>query len=337
VAIHRNSWVSEAARVVRRGAWVASYVIGQAGRRIARDPRPWVLAYHGVIASRRHPVLDRFAVTADVFQDHLRQLGRFVDFTDSTHLLRPSGGGRPKVLVTFDDAFESVYINARPILRELGIPAVVSAVASLIDTGHTIWSLEIDVLLMYAGNRAIEIPMPTGERRTWPLGSPAERESARLAARRAAYAGGGDFPLRLTADLTAQVGAERLDEALRDLRHLRIMTSAQLRDLAHDGFEIGAHGHHHLDLASLPGPLLEQETAGARDALRAKLGGVAPNVFCIPYGSASPDVSAAIRAAGFTLCLTTDPGRVGDDRWALPRFDGAVSTAELFGAVARAS
>jgi len=77
-----------------------------------------VLCYHGVTASQR---------TAFAWQ--MRQLvGRCVDLSDPARPPRPRRG-RYHVCVTFDDALACLLENAVPVLRELGIPAVVFAIA----------------------------------------------------------------------------------------------------------------------------------------------------------------------------------------------------------------
>ncbi|MEQ1831110.1 MAG: polysaccharide deacetylase family protein, partial [Pirellula sp.] len=56
--------------------------------------------------------------------------------------------GKPALLITFDDAYRSVYTNALPMLREEGIPAVFFVNAALIGNR----TLSTDNLVTYIAN-----------------------------------------------------------------------------------------------------------------------------------------------------------------------------------------
>ena len=57
--------------------------------------------------------------------------------------------GKPRVLITFDDAYRSVYTEALPVLQERNIPAVFFVSAGLIGNQ----SLSTDNLITYIANR----------------------------------------------------------------------------------------------------------------------------------------------------------------------------------------
>lgn len=96
-----------------------------------------VLSYHE-IADKADALTPAYAVTPTNFlrqMDWLRNHGyRFVSVDD---LLASRAGKRPlpdkAVLVTFDDAYQSVYVHAWPVLQMFRIPAVVSVVGSWLD------------------------------------------------------------------------------------------------------------------------------------------------------------------------------------------------------------
>lgn len=96
-----------------------------------------VLSYHE-IADKADALTPAYAVTPTNFlrqMDWLRNHGyRFVSVDD---LLASRAGKRPlpekAVLVTFDDAYQSVYVHAWPVLKMFRIPAVVSVVGSWLD------------------------------------------------------------------------------------------------------------------------------------------------------------------------------------------------------------
>jgi hypothetical protein len=198
-----NSVIAKPRQLAARSVAQFGYGTGMYLRRLVSDPRPIILTYHGVIEATGDPVLDRFCISARTLRSQLEQLGKVVDFVDVDGLLAPTRRGRPAVLLSFDDGFRSVHQIARPILRALGIPAIVSVAAGLVDTDRTIWSLEIDVLLLAGDWDAIDVPV-NGARHRFHLRNPVERERARRFARETAWAGGGDVPLQLVDDLIAQ-------------------------------------------------------------------------------------------------------------------------------------
>lgn len=78
-----------------------------------RGQPPVVLCYHGIP--------DRLA---DAFAEQMRHLASRYELVGPDRLAA-SGGGRPRILVTFDDALISLRRNAFPVLASLNIPCVV--------------------------------------------------------------------------------------------------------------------------------------------------------------------------------------------------------------------
>lgn len=103
--------------------------------------------------------------------------------------------------------------------------------------------------------------------------------------------------------------------------HLR---AGQIRTLASEGMEIGAHTIDHPDLTLLQGPRLAQEIGLPQSAL-SRLSGSSITAFAYPSGRLDGRVEAVVRAAGYRVAVTTVPRRLGTgpgvgDRLALPRF-----------------
>ena len=81
----------------------------------------------------------------------------------------------------------------------------------------------------------------------------------------------------------------------------------QVRKLIAAGWEIGAHTISHVDLTTLDPARLRQEVAGSRAAIRRRFG-VPVNAFCYPAGRYNAQVVAEVKAAGFTMATTENPG-----------------------------
>jgi peptidoglycan/xylan/chitin deacetylase (PgdA/CDA1 family) len=85
------------------------------------------------------------------------------------------------------------------------------------------------------------------------------------------------------------------------------MTADQLRQVETLGVHIGAHTVHHAPLAKQPANRLAPEIAGSKAELERVLGHPVQD-FAYPFGSHSPAVEAAVKAAGFRSAVTTEYG-----------------------------
>ncbi len=146
-----------------------------------------------------------------------------------------------KLVITFDDGYRDNYLNAAPILKELGLPA-----SFFVTTG-------------FIGNETIAwwdekyLPSPA-----W-------------------------------------------------------MSWEEVRKLANDGFDVGAHTVTHADLGTLSEPEIRREVENSRDALTSELGGEPVSLFAYPYGGKENITESGrriIQDAGFQCCLSCFGGTV---------------------------
>ena len=97
----------------------------------------------------------------------------------------------------------------------------------------------------------------------------------------------------------------------RSPQRFRAMRWAQVRSLAEQGFEIGSHGMTHANLARLPLDRARWEIEESRALLERRLGRPV-RCFAYPFGAPAditPEVRAAIRAAGYGLIASAYGGR----------------------------
>jgi peptidoglycan/xylan/chitin deacetylase (PgdA/CDA1 family) len=85
------------------------------------------------------------------------------------------------------------------------------------------------------------------------------------------------------------------------------LTWRDLRDLRRDGFTIGSHTVHHLDLTTLPTAQAWLELTQSRETLEKHLGSPV-YWFSYPAGAEDPTVVRLIRRAGYLLAVTTRRG-----------------------------
>ena len=91
-----------------------------------------------------------------------------------------------------------------------------------------------------------------------------------------------------------------------------LMSLAQLQQWQAAGMEIGAHSRSHPHLPACNDAQLQDEVAGSKAELEARLSGPITQ-FCYPYGDHDDRVVQAVRQAGFAAATTTQRGRVQAD------------------------
>jgi peptidoglycan/xylan/chitin deacetylase (PgdA/CDA1 family) len=292
----------------------------------------FILTYHDVLGEGEEPdALDWPSLRLPLrsFEREMAYLARRFHPQPLGELLRQLERGRVDplgVVVTFDDGCHGVLVHALPVLQRLGIPAAV-----FVATSHCGAPLESEVPHFQALEVALRL---SGERRLdlgfWgepplPLATPDDRNRCLELVK-------GKLKLAPEADrrrwheevlAALRVSPREIREYAAGEERFRTLSWEELRRLAAVGVTIGSHSRSHRTLSRLGPEELEDEIAGARDDLRARLGLVeAP--FAYPYGgiahigAAAPEVA---RRAGHSCALSTIPGgnTASTDRFLLHR------------------
>lgn len=284
-----------------------------------------VLCYHRVVASdeRRKAGLNvGEGITAATFEAQIRFMLRHFEAVSPSTAALPAAGGRPRFAVTFDDGYADNHDVAAPVLLRLGVPAAFYVVSECVGSGRRFWwdrlaafvresplaSLRSRDLLPEAVSLPPELPLHDDFERsvaTDQLGAairqldPAQVEPALD---------------RLRVALEAEDAPQPGD---------RLMDWADVRRLADQGFEIGAHSADHVNLARLDDASLERQVAGAKRRIETETGRTAAT-FAYPYGGPANYSRAtmdAVRRAGYRAAFTAISGVVtgGQDVTELPR------------------
>ena len=102
---------------------------------VPRRPGVVILAYHRV-GGETSQELD---LPTDAFEYQMRYLKEYHRVVSLDHLIEKEGGhswAEDVSVVSFDDGYEDVYVNAFPVLRKYGIPAVMYLSTEFIETGR---------------------------------------------------------------------------------------------------------------------------------------------------------------------------------------------------------
>lgn len=99
-----------------------------------------------------------------------------------------------------------------------------------------------------------------------------------------------------------------------------LLSADQLRAMAGEGWDIGAHTVTHGNLTTLDAEGMAREVAGCRSQMERLLDRPVTS-FCYPSGMVDSKARNAVERAGFSLAVTTEKGRVhsGADPFLLPR------------------
>ncbi len=209
---------------------------------------------------------------------------------------------RPLLAVTFDDGQRDNYEHARPVLAQYGVHASFFIVADATEHDRTLWHDRIAyaVSSLLKRDRAAAAPL------LQQLGVSADDPDPQNAA---------VARVKLMTPETRDVWVGRVEDSAGGNCRPEwdgMMRWEELRTLHDEGHEIGSHSHSHAILPLVSDVQLEQEIAGSRQTLRAKLGFEIQS-FCYPNGDHDERAVKAVERAGYRHAVTTRYGINGDN------------------------
>ena len=250
-----------------------------------------LLAYHNVVPRGEAPVGDlSLHLARDAFAAQLDRLMETHDVVPLADAVRLAGrrGGRPRVAITFDDAYRGAVTAGVAELAARGLPATIFVVPGRVGGGSFWWDA---------------------------LGAPAAFRGRALTDAR-----GEDGAVRR---LAREIGSSEIDVP----PHALPASEDELRAAADGaGITFGSHTWSHPNLAALSADEVERELRDSLDWLRARFPSTAIPWLSYPYGLASPAVARAAAAAGYEGALRVEGGWMRGapaDRFAVPRLNVA--------------
>lgn len=274
-------------RILERAA-VSSGLLRLASRR--RMGRTIVLAYHNVVETAAGSRADRsLHIPLQRFRAHLDAIERYCDVVSLAELTPATRSGRPRVAITFDDAYRGAVRLGLAELRRRGLAATVFVPPGFIPDATFWW----DDLARGGGL--------TDESRSAALdeGRGRDAEVRRL--------------------WTGQTTAPRAptDERCCTIEELRVaVTSGPV--------SLGSHTWSHPNLTRASPDELADELSRPLAWLREHFAEASLPAISYPYGLESEAVCAAARDAGYSLGFRVDGGWMPEpagDRFALPRLN----------------
>ncbi len=273
---------------------------------LARRRQTVILTFHRFSSDRTGDSRGMSIATFAECLEFLTRHYRVVSLDEMTGAFQ-RGEARPNTaVVTIDDGYHEVFSLAAPVLRHYGVPASVFVVSDFIDGRMWLWPDRFrfvfeqapvgQVVIRHRGSfRLIEIRTELDRRRAeefW-------RE----------YAKG--MPAAERDELLGEVAeACRVELPASPPDQYRSMTWAQLRALAAEGFEIGAHTRTHDIFSRLDRNRLRDEIAGCKEHIEQNLG-LTVRHFAYPNGRKqdyTAESVAEVARAGYRAAVTMIAG-----------------------------
>ena len=291
-----------------------------------------VLMYHRVLSAEAraqtasHP---GYVVSASTFARQMACLkGRFTVLSER-EFVGHLDEGRPfadsSCLITFDDGWHDNLTHALPVLRHHRLPAVVYLPVHFIGTRRLFWREALTHLVLRALHGLREGRDSDGR-------TQGALEALGLGQ---VLAIADPDPRAAVVEAVAQQAHRRMDgddAVLRPLEQALDVRCADLptpdtflswddvRHMSREGIAFGGHGVEHRLLGELPAVEAEHEVRESMTLIAARTGSP-PLGFSYPNGSHTSEVVEMVKAAGYRVAFTTEPGAVDarDDRFRIRR------------------
>lgn len=273
--------------LVRSGTTAISRLLRSSGRLI--------LAYHNVVPDDAPACGDPSVhLSRRRFAEQLDQLLRTHELVSLERLLSAEageGGGRPRVAITFDDAYRGAVLIGGEELARRGLPATVFVCPGWLGGRSYWWDT---------------VAEPDGS----PL-SPARR----------------DFFLKQLRGEDGQIRTWARTHGLRERCVGEWMRTATVQELEHatrgSELTLAAHTWTHPNLSRLSESELSPELDRPLEWLRTHFQASAVRWLAYPYGLHSPMVEMAVRKAGYIGAVRVEGGWVSEhpSNWLLPRIN----------------
>jgi peptidoglycan/xylan/chitin deacetylase (PgdA/CDA1 family) len=261
-------------------------------------------------------------VSPQTLDMHLGLLRRYMAIVHLDEWLRSAAAGEnlPHLAcaITFDDGWQDNFEYAFPVLRRHGAPATIFLVSGMIGTGREFWPNRL-VRLLAQSPPGAGLPAPLQA-----VLSPA-LERARSAGR------WSHEDLDRAVVLAKQLPEAELEELLAaapatglapSVTQRAVLNEAELRAMGASGLvRFGSHTRNHCRFrGELGAEVLEQEIAGSRADIAARVGEAAVGIFCYPNGDTTPAAVETVRRH-YMAAVTTQRGwyHAGADRFLMRR------------------
>jgi peptidoglycan/xylan/chitin deacetylase (PgdA/CDA1 family) len=209
------------------------------------------------------------------------------------------------ILLTFDDGFQDVYVNAVPVLEEFHLKATFFIIGDTLDSGNAPWLHSIYEIFDSEPLERITSALTKALPR---VGWTDFRSKRMLLNRVRGFFFDDELDRRSRRDMLTELRRELGYSA--DTRSKQYMDSATVRNLLAKGFEVGCHSMYHEYLSRLSDIELACDIDRSFDVI-SEACGREPKAFCYPFGNGASWNTRVVRnlaAKGYETACSTLPG-----------------------------
>jgi peptidoglycan/xylan/chitin deacetylase (PgdA/CDA1 family) len=269
-----------------------------------------ILMYHGVSSRRKHQGITNYLnlhVHVDDFRSHMHYLTRTYRILSLSEMASAMSSGRKlqgtSVAVTFDDGYKNNFTNAIPLLKDLEIPATFFLTTDTIETGLPLWFDVIEHVVNKCSRSEITLPSMN---ESYDLSTLDSKKIADRTIKRFAKSLSRTERDAFVAELRE---ACRVTDTDYDQDYLP-MSWSDVKELAREGFSLGAHSTDHTWLMNMSDDELNAEIASAREIVEEK-SKASVSSYAYPFGMPEDydqRAKAACRQNGFACAVTAMGG-----------------------------
>ena len=333
------------ARGQGKRAILAAAIERSGGWRLLEDwaarPGLAVLNYHRIANPTTDPLYRPIiSATPDEFEAQMTLLKTRFDLIDHDELLRMACSGfssvRPRILVTFDDAYLDQFEHAAPVLRRLGIPAILFVPTGFVERPRLPWWDAVSWCLRQTRESHLEFTYPEA---IVFQADPTQGHEAAIPVWIARLFSARPFDENRLNDELERV--TKVDPQPHAIVNRLFMTFGDLREWVDAGLAIGSHTHHHPRLTDLDHERQRWELAESQRQLL-KVLETPVRTLAYPFGTSdavNQNLKALAKEQGYQAAFAFEGGvnrPETTDRWAIRRFGvgHADTTAMVRGRVA---
>jgi peptidoglycan/xylan/chitin deacetylase (PgdA/CDA1 family) len=288
------------------------------GKKRFKD-RVLVLMYHRVVSEqdKSHCLShDGIIVSKAAFERQMRflrdrfnvlSLNDFIDCIEGRKAF-----SYKSCLVTFDDGWKDNFQNAYPVLKEIGIPAVIFLTTDFVGKNELFWQERITELLCELHDVAIK-DGNFMDRLRYKL---PDREIERIIK---SPRGNLKGEIHQYISILKKTSKEEIESIIQRLSELTgksgngdstekaFMNWDEIRVMAGTGISFGSHGKSHAILTRLEKHEVEKEAIESRALMEENLGTPVFS-FSYPNGDYSEEVAEIVKHSGYRVAFATDRG-----------------------------
>jgi peptidoglycan/xylan/chitin deacetylase (PgdA/CDA1 family) len=297
--------------VARRVGWASLYSFRLCAQR--RTDPCLVLTYHRVTNEIKRA--DSLVVTSENFERQMRFVKKQFSMLSSYDVAEIINTRKPfpnkSCLITFDDGWRDNYTDAFPILRSLGMPAIVFLTTDYIGTDKRFWHDVLMDLLLSVSPQWVET---VKEKKLISNVPEVEGAVVRIA--------GASIERRVV--LINQIiekwkgyDIQAIDSYLALIQQIvktespmadpAMLTWKEVEEMASAGITFGSHTKSHVILTNVDRLVIREELRGSKSLLESRLS-LPVQFVAYPNGNFNDEVLAEAREAGYLGGFTCDPG-----------------------------